>query len=79
MNVKLDFIYIGFTELWALGSKRELQNENMSPPGIETATPCFPVCRSNNSAALTAVVKTFTLLIHVTLLSGAAVAKWLSC
>ena len=50
MNVMLDFICIGFGELWAKGSKRNIQNENMPPPGFEPAIPCFPACCSNHSA-----------------------------
>ena len=29
MNIILDFIFIGFAELWATGSKRKTQNENI--------------------------------------------------
>ena len=55
MNVMLHFICIDYAELWATGNKRKIKNENMPPPGIELATACFQVYRSNHSATLSVI------------------------
>ena len=38
MYFKLDFICMGFAELRGIGSKQEIQNENMYPAGFEPIT-----------------------------------------
>ena len=45
----VDIICMVFSELWATGDKRKIQNENIN----ETAIPCFPAYRSNHSITLT--------------------------
>ena len=63
----LDFIYMGLAELWGTESKREIQNENMSLPGFEPATPLFPSWHlrpMSHADSCPAVVWTFTLSWH---------------
>ena len=50
----LDFICIGFAELWVSEGKRKIQNENMSlRRDIKPASPCIPARRCNHSAIKT--------------------------
>ena len=47
----LNFMCMVFAELYATGSKRKIQNENIVPPReIEPATICCPTRHSNHSA-----------------------------
>ena len=50
----LDFICMVFTERWENGTKQNIQNGNndIPPPGIKPAIPCFQLYRSNHSATL---------------------------
>ena len=50
MNVMHDFIWIGFVELRATGSKRKSKWKYVPPRGIEAATLCIPAFCSNHSA-----------------------------
>ena len=57
------FHLYGFTELWATGTDRNNSKwKCIPPPGIEPATPCFLVWRSNHSAIGTVNDKLLKLL-----------------
>ena len=70
-NVMLYFICIGFAELWAMGSNRKNQNENVCPRRESNQrSSCFQACCSHHSAigAVNDMLWT-TLLFFFTLLS----------
>ena len=65
MNVMLDFICMGFTELWATGIKRKLQMKIYTFIGIRTSDPllsCVTLYPLGYAASWLHVVLTSTLL-----------------